>query len=293
MNHGPVDVSSLERKARQVRATCIQMSHDGKEGHLSSALSCVDLVVALYHRFLRVPVVDPKKNAERDRFILSKGHGCTALYAALAQRGSIPKEWLSEYARDGSPLPNHPCMHALPALEFSSGSLGHGLGVATGMLYGLRLDNNPARAAVLMSDGECNEGSVWESAMFAAAHKLDRLLAIVDNNGLQAVGRSDELMGHTSLEEKFRSFGWAARTIAGNRMDEIVSALEAFPFERGKPSAIIARTTGGAGVSFMQNQVLWHYRVPSAEEVGKALSELGEQPLHRGGSACVAPSPTP
>jgi transketolase len=280
----PPDAAALERKARQLRATCIQMSFDGKEGHLSSALSCVDLIVALYHRWLRVPVLDPKKQADRDRFILSKGHGCTALYAALADRGTIPRELLSEYARDGSPLPNHPCMHALPALEFSSGSLGHGLGVATGMLYGLRLDGNPARAAVLMSDGECNEGSVWEAAMFAAAHKLDRLLAVVDNNGLQAVGRSDELMGHTSLEEKFRAFGWAARTVNGNKMSEILAALDAFPFEPGRPSAIIARTTGGAGVSFMQDQVLWHYRVPSAEDVGKAFAELGERPIHRGGA---------
>jgi transketolase len=277
-----LDLASLERKARQIRATCVRMSHDGKEGHLSSALSCVDLIVGLYYHWLCVSPGDPKKS-DRDRFILSKGHGCTALYAALADRGFIPKEWLSTYATNNSPLPNHPCSHALPLLEFSSGSLGHGLGVAAGMLYGLRLDRNPARAAVLLSDGECNEGSVWEAAMFAGAQKLDHLLAIVDYNGLQAVGRSDEIMGHTSLEAKFRAFGWAARTVRGNQMGEVIAALDAFPFEPGRPSALIARTVGGAGVTFMQNQVLWHYRVPSAEEVGRALGELGERPLHLGG----------
>jgi transketolase len=275
----PVDLASLERKARQIRATCVRMSHDGKEGHLSSALSCVDLLIGLYYRWLRVFPDHPRK-PDRDRFILSKGHGCTALYGVLADRGFIPRPWLSTYAAKNSPLPNHPCAHALPQLECSSGSLGHGLGVATGMLYGLRLDGNPARAAVLLSDGECNEGSVWEAAMFAAAQKLDRLLAIVDYNGVQAVGRSDEIMGHASLEAKFRAFGWSSRTIEGNRMSDVISALDAVPFEAGRPSAIIARTVGGAGVGFMQDQVLWHYRVPSDEELEKALAELGERPLH-------------
>ena len=147
---------------------------------------------------------------------------------------------------------------------------------------GLRLDGVDARVVVLMSDGECNEGSVWEGAMFAAAKHLDRLLAIVDYNGIQAVGRSDELMGHTSLEQKFRAFGWAARTINGNDSSEIIAALDDFPFEPGRPSAIIAKTVGGAGVSFMEDQVLWHYRVPPADELQRALQELGEKPLHKG-----------
>lgn len=287
-----MDLPSLERKARELRATCVQMSHDAKEGHLGSALSCVDLIVALYYRWLRVSPAEPLR-ADRDRFILSKGHGCTALYAALADRGFIPLDWLEGYATDDAPLPNHPCRHMLPLLECSSGSLGHGLGIATGMLYGLRMDGLGARAAVLLSDGECNEGSVWEAATFAAAHKLDRLLAIVDYNGIQAVGRSDELMGFSSLEARFKAFGWAARTIDGNRLPEILAALEAFPFEADRPSAIVARTTGGAGVSFMRDQVLWHYRVPSDDELRRALEELGVSPLHKGASACVKPSPTP
>jgi transketolase len=274
------DLRWLEKKARELRATCIQMAHDSREGHLKSALSCLDILVALYYTWLNVDPEDCLKH-ERDRFILSKGHACTALYTVLADRGFFPVEWLSGYGQPHSPLPNHPCKHALPLLECSSGSLGHGLGIATGMLYGFRLDGNQARVVVLMSDGECNEGSVWEAAMFASAHRLDKLLAFVDNNGVQAVGRSEEIMGNTSLEEKFRSFGWAARTINGNHLSEVIGALEAFPLEKGRPSAIIAKTTAGAGVSFMEDQVLWHYRVPSTEDVSRALQELGAVPIHK------------
>jgi transketolase len=273
------DLATLEKKARHIRATCVQMAHQGREGHLSSALSCVDLLVVLYNSWLRVSPEDPKR-VDRDRFILSKGHGCTALYAVLADRGFIPKAWLSRYAENDSPLPNHPCRYALPDLEFSSGSLGHGLGVAAGMLYGLRLDGIGGRAVVLMGDGECNEGSVWETAMFAAAQHLDQLLAIVDYNGIQAVGRSDEIMGYTSLTDKFQAFGWAAEAIDGNDVSDIVDTLERIPFEKGRPSAIVAKTRGGAGISFMEDQVLWHYRVPSEEDLRKALEELGAQPIH-------------
>ncbi len=256
------------------------MAYEGHEGHLSSALSCTDLLVALYNGWLNVSPDNPR-DPERDRFYFSKGHACTALYAVLAERGFVPREELATYGHTDSALPNHPCRHALPILETSSGSLGHGLGIATGALYGLRLDGSSARAVVLMSDGECNEGSVWESAMFAAAHKLDRLLAIVDNNGLQAVGRNDVRTGHTSLEEKFHAFGWSARTINGNSMTEIIAALGAVPFTLDRPTAIIARTVGGSGVEFMEDKILWHYRTPSADELERALSELGEIPLHK------------
>ena len=273
--HAP-EIESLERKARAVRASVLQMAFDGKEGHLSASLAYVDLAVALYHAWLRLDPAHPYA-PDRDRFILSKGHGITGLYAVLAERGFLPRAALRDYNVPGKALPNHPCEHALPLLEMSAGSLGHGLGVATGMLYGLRLRNSPARAAVLMGDGECNEGSVWEAAMFAAAQKLDRLVAVVDYNGIQAVGRSDEIMGHTSLAEKFRAFGWAAREIDGADMGAIVATLADLPFEPGRPSAIVARTR--MGVSFMEGDVLWHYRKPSAAELARALAELGERPL--------------
>jgi len=274
------DIIYFQTKARQLRATCVQMAHDSREGHLSSSLSCLDLVLALYRHWLRL---SPQHSnvPDRDRFILSKGHGCTALYAVLADQGFISKNILSQYGQGGSPLPNHPCRHALPLLECSSGSLGQGLGIATGMAYGFRLDQIDSRVAVLMGDGECNEGSVWEAATFAAASHLDNLLAIVDYNGIQAVGRSDLLAGHTSLENKFRAFGWGACTINGNDFREIISALKDFPFEQGRPSAIIGQTRGGAGVSFMEDQVLWHYRVPTARDLQQALDELGERPIHK------------
>ena len=270
--------AAAERLARRIRATCVQMARLGGEGHLSSALSCVDILVALFDGWLRVSPTSLNDPA-RDRFLFSKGHACTAYYAVLAANGFIAPDLLRTYAQSGSPLINHPCRHALPLLDMSSGSLGHGLGMATGMLYGLRLLNRDARATVLMSDGECNEGSVWESAMFAAANQLDKLVAIVDLNGLQAVGRSHQLMGGTSLADKFCAFGWAAREIDGHDLRVLRDTLDAVPFEPGKPSAIIARTEGGHGVSFMTDQTLWHYRVPSDDEVGQALAELGARPL--------------
>jgi transketolase len=271
------DISALERLTREARATCVQMAYDGREGHLSSSMSQAGILVALYNAWLRVDPGNPKA-PDRDRFFLSKGHGCASLYAVLAQRGFFPAQALREYNREDGPLPNHPCSHALPLLESSSGSLGQALGIATGVLYALRLKGGAGRAAVLLGDGECNEGSVWEAAMFASAHKLDRLLAVVDYNGLQAVGRSDDLMGHTRLEEKFRAFGWAAREVDGTDLREVVAALDAVPFEPGRPSAVVARTR--AGVSFMDGDVLWHYRRPGAEDLAAALAELGERPLH-------------
>lgn len=273
------DIQVLENKARTIRATCIKMAHDGKEGHLNGALSCVDLLVGLYYCWLNVIPEDPKRK-DRDRFIFSKGHACSSLYAVMADRGFFSKQWISRYAQNDSPLPSHPCIHALPILECSSGSLGHGLGMATGMGYGLRMDGLQAKVVVLISDGECNEGSTWEAATFAAANQLENLLLIVDYNRIQSVGRSDNLMGFTSLEEKYRAFGWAARTINGNNIPEIIETLKEFPFEKARPSAIIAKTVAGAGASFMEDQVLWHYRVPSDEDLRKALQELSVSPIY-------------
>lgn len=270
----------LTQLAGRIRATCIKMAFHARESHVSSSLSCVELLTVLFGGFLNYCDGAKSGNSGRDRFIMSKGHGCSALYAAMAAFGIISPEMLREYSQTGSALPNHPCKHALPHLEISSGSLGHGLGIATGILYGLRLNrNDTSRGVVLMSDGECNEGSVWEAAMFGAARKLSNLLAIVDYNGSQAVGRSDEIMGFTSLEEKFRSFGWNAVQINGNDVGAIVDALDKFPFSPDKPSAIIAKTASGAGVSFMENDPVWFYRCPSENDLKNALDEIGEEPL--------------
>ncbi len=269
----------LTRKANRLRATCVQLAHDGHEGHLNGALSCLDLLIALFYGWLKINPNHPK-DSNRDRFIFSKGHACTALYAVLAELKFFPMEWLRKYAKNHSPLPSHPCVHALPLLDWSSGSLGHGLGIATGMSYGLKLKGSHARVLAFLSDGECNEGSTWEGAMFAAAKELENLLVVVDYNRIQSVGRTDELNGFTSLEEKFKAFGWGATTVDGHNFSDIFSALDHFPFEPGKPSALIAKTTAGRGVSFMEDQVLWHYRVPSVEDVQRALDELGEFPIY-------------
>lgn len=271
--------AELETIARKVRATCVQMAFDGREGHLSSSMSCIDALVALYGGWLNVDPDNPK-DPNRDRFLFSKGHAVTALYATLAAFGHIPASSLSTYGQENSPLQNHPCCHLMPQIEISSGSLGHGLGMATGMHHGMELDQRPGRVVVLMGDGECNEGSVWEAAAFACARKQTNLLAIVDNNNVQAVGTADELLGFTSFEDKFRAFGWSARTIDGNDMAAFRAALGDVPFEAGRPSAIISKTKGGAGVSFMEDKILWHYRCPDKEEVSAALDEIGDIPLY-------------
>ena len=272
----------LKKMASQIRATCVKMAFDAKETHLSSALSCVDILTVLFGGFLNYCDGGKSCNPERDRFVLSKGHGCSALYATMSAFGIISPELLREYSRPNSALPNHPCKYALPHLEISSGSLGHGLGIAGGILYGLRLDQNlTSRAVVLMSDGECNEGSVWEAAMFAAAQKLTNLLAIVDYNGSQAVGKSNVLMGFTSLEDKFRSFGWEAISVEGNDISVLVDVLNKFPFSTGKPSVIIANTVSGAGVSFMEKDQVWFYRSPSKHDLDRALVEIGEEPFYQ------------
>ena len=273
-------IEELQKKADEIRATCIKMAYKCQESHLSSALSCVEILTVLFGNWLRHPEPCGNQDKHRDRFILSKGHGCSALYATMASFGMIPAETLRSYSQSGSSLPNHPCKHAFPKLEISSGSLGHGLGIAAGMLYGTRLEGlSNIRAAVLMGDGECNEGSVWEAAMFAAAQKLNNLVAIVDNNGTQAVGRNDALTGFTSLEEKFESFGWEAITVEGNNIETFHNALQSLPLSQDKPSAIIAKTTSGAGVSFIENEQFWFYRRPDKNDLDNALSEINEPPL--------------
>ncbi len=266
----------LKRKSQELKATCIRLAHDGKEGHLNGALSSVDILIALYYGFLNVNPQSPQDPA-RDRLLFSKGHACTSLYAILADRGFFPKEWLADYAKDDSPLPSHPCKHALPILEVSAGSLGHGLGVGAGIAYSHQLRSNPSRVVAVISDGECNEGSTWEAATFAAQHNLSNLVVVVDYNGVQSVGRAPQLLGDaSSVEARFSAFGWDACQVDGHDIPGMIATLGKVPFQERKPSAIIARTRAGSGVSFMEDQVLWHYRVPSDEEVQKAMRELNQ-----------------
>ena len=259
--------------SKKIRERVLKMIFESGSSHIGSAFSCVDILTVLYFNILSI---DPKNplNSDRDRFILSKGHAASALYAALAERGFFPEENLDSYCRDKSNLPGHPTLRCVPGVEASTGSLGHGLAIGSGMAFAGKKDNKNYRVFVLMSDGECNEGSVWESAMFSAHHKLDNLIGIIDYNKLQAMGRTDEVIGLEPLRKKWESFGWAVEETDGHNHSEIEKRLKKTPFKKDKPSLIIAHTTKGKGVSFMEDKLEWHYKSPDKEQFAKALKEL-------------------
>jgi transketolase len=235
----------------------------------------VDLLVAAYWGFLRIDA-ESWDDENRDRFILSKGHSAAALYATLAERGIIAEELLSTYGKDGSSLPEQMSPHCVPGVEAATGSLGHGLSLGLGMALAGRIRRHDYRVGVLLSDGECNEGSVWEAAMFAAAQKVDSLVAIVDYNGWQATGRTDEIMALGDLREKWQAFGWHAVEVDGHDFGPLLAQLGDVPQLPGKPTAIVAGTVKGRGVSFMEDDNNWHYRIPTADEVKAACAELGQ-----------------
>jgi transketolase len=268
--------ASLEQQglvARDLRYQVVQLSHNAGTPHLGSALSCIDILVAAYWRTLRINPALPD-SPDRDRFILSKGHAAPALYATLAARGFFPADWLDRFAQHKSPLAEQPAPRCAPGIEFATGSLGHGLPAGIGMALAARLSKKDYRVFVALSDGECNEGSVWEAALFAPAQRLGRLVVVVDYNKWQATGRSNEVLNLPSLVDKWRAFGWAAREVDGHSLLQLSDALSAdFPAE-GQPTAIIAHTVKGKGVSFMEDDNNWHYRIPTAEEVAAAAKEL-------------------
>jgi transketolase len=253
------------------------MSHDAGTPHLGSSLSCIDILTALYWRVLKI---DPARATapERDRFILSKGHAATALYSTLQARGFFPASLLAAYNTDGGALAEHPGPHCAPGVEAATGSLGHGLPIGLGQALAGRIRGLDHRVFVLLSDGECNEGTVWEAALFAGAQKLERVCIIVDYNKWQATGRSNETMSLAPLREKWAAFGWDAFEVDGHDHDALVRLLENVPNGSGKPVAIVAHTVKGKGVSFMEDDNNWHYRIPKAEEVLAAKRELGLLP---------------
>ncbi|HEY4255015.1 MAG TPA: transketolase [Chlamydiales bacterium] len=264
----------LEKIAREVRYQIIEMSKLGKAAHLGSSLSCADLVIAAYSHFLRISP-DAPKDPGRDRFFLSKGHAITTLYAVLAQRGFFPSALLSTFNQNGGCLPEHPTPQCVPGVEIATGSLGHGLSIGIGHALASKIQGIPYRVMVMMSDGECNEGSVWEAALFAPVHKLDNLIAIVDFNKWQATGRSEQIMQLSPFKEKWEAFGWKTYEINGNSFEEILDVFSKIPEAPGKPTAIIAHTVKGKGVSFMEDDNNWHYRIPNDEELRQAKQELG------------------
>lgn len=258
--------------AHRMRAQALQMVHRAKASHIGSALSICDIVASLYGQVLRLDPVQPAA-PERDRFILSKGHACVAVYAALAETGFFPREDLLKYGQDHSVLMNH-ISHKVPGVEFSTGSLGHGLPFGTGKALAAKRSQWEWRTFVLLSDGELGEGSNWEAMMFAAHHQLDRLVAIIDYNKLQSLTTVDQTLRIEPLADKARAFGWAVREVDGHDHAALADRLGSVPWEPGKPSFLIAHTTKGKGVSFMENSVDWHYKSPSAEQLAQALGEL-------------------
>jgi len=266
--------AQLETTALTLRQRLVTTSAAAKIPHLGSCLSCVELLVALYWQELRVDPANPEY-PERDRFLLSKGHGAPILFQVLAERGFFPLERLEGFGKAGSVFHEHPPKPGyIPGIEAATGSLGHGLPMALGMALAARIQQSPTRCYALLSDGECNEGSIWEAAMLTAAQKVNTLTAIIDFNKWQATGRSQEVMALDPLAAKWEAFGWHAQEIDGHDFASIASALAAARVETNRPSVIVAHTVKGKGVSFMEDNNNWHYRTPNPEELAAALAEL-------------------
>lgn len=259
--------------AREIRRLAVRMAHRSRAAHLGSALSCADILAAAYWGPLRVDPARPQAS-ERDRFILSKGHAAAALYATLALRGFFPLADLDGYAGPGCSLEEHPSPASAPGVEAATGSLGHGLPIGAGMALAARITGRPSRVYVLMSDGEQNEGSVWEAAQFAAGKGLGNLCAIIDFNRWQATGRSCEVLCLEPLAEKWRAFGWTVVEADGHDPEALAGVLAGVPEPSGRPLAIVAHTVKGKGVSFMEDDNNWHYRAPNDDELARALAEL-------------------
>jgi transketolase len=269
------DLAALEAIARTLRARIVETSSRTGTPHLGSCLSCVDILTVLYFEVLRIDPGRPRE-ATRDRFILSKGHGAPALFQVLAKRGFYPESMLESFGEDGGVFAEHPPIpDHLAGIEAATGSLGHGLSIGLGMALAGRIQERSYNVFAVLSDGECNEGSVWEAAMLAAAQRVANLCVIVDFNKWQATGRSREVMALDPLADKWRAFGWNAVEVNGHDMAALLSALRQHPAVDGKPTAIIAHTVKGKGVSFMEDDNNWHYRIPTADEVITAKQELG------------------
>ena len=263
----------LAKIANQVRKDIVTGVYNAKSGHPGGSLSAADILTYLYFEEMNVDPKDPKK-ADRDRFVLSKGHIAPALYATLAEKGYFPKEDLKTLRHVGSYLQGHPDMKHIPGVDMSSGSLGQGISAAVGMALSAKLDSKDYRTYALLGDGEIQEGQVWEAAMFAGSRKLDNLVVIVDNNGLQIDGPIDEVNSPYPIGAKFEAFNFNVVEIDGHDFDQIADAFKQAKECKGKPTAIIMKTIKGKGVSFMENQVSWHGSAPNEEQYNIAMEEL-------------------
>ena len=265
-------MTGTEDLALKLRRHIVRMCSRGGSSHVGSGLSIADIVALLYGEVLRIDPANPEWS-ERDRFILSKGHAGACIYAALAERGFFDVDELDRHYQNGSRLSGHVSHKLVPGVELSTGSLGHGLGIGAGMAFNLRRQGGNQQVFVVLSDGECDEGSVWEAAMFAGHHRLANLCAIVDYNKLQSLGRVSDTVNLEPFGAKWRAFGWHALRVDGHDHDALRGAFA----ERAdnRPTCIVADTVKGRGVSFMEDQVLWHYRAPEGEEYAAAMRELG------------------
>ncbi len=269
-------IAALELTASKCRENVIRMIKASKHGHIGGALSCLDIVTAVYFHAMNIDPANPQKE-DRDRFILSAGHKCLAQYAVLAERGYFYKEILDTYGSLHSKIPGHPDMHKLPGVEANTGALGHGLSIACGMALGVRDEYPDAKVFVVMGDGELPEGSNWEAASVASHYHLDNIVLFIDNNGLQISGKVEDVMNMTPIDERFKAFGWAVRSIDGNDMREVVETLDSIPLEKGRPTAIIAHTVKCRGLSEGEGDVAFHYWSPSREEAEAAEKEISDR----------------
>lgn len=265
--------AELQKQANEVRQSIVTAVHSAKSGHPGGSLSAADIVTYLYFEEMNIDPRNPKK-ADRDRFVLSKGHVAPALYSVLAHRGYFPTEDLTTLRHTGSYLQGHPDMKHIPGVDMSSGSLGQGLSCAVGMAQAGKMDGKAYRVFALCGDGEIQEGQIWEAAMWAGAHHLDNLVVIVDNNNLQIDGTVEEVCSPYPLDKKFEAFNFHVININGNDFDEIRSAFDEAKTVTGQPVAIIARTTKGKGVAFMEDQAGWHGKAPNDEQYTQAMEEL-------------------
>jgi len=263
--------SSIEF-AKNIRIKSLHMVHATKASHIGSCLSMADMLAVLYTGVLRLWPNEPKC-PERDRFILSKGHATAIYYAALAEAGFIPSELLQTYCQNGSVLTGHVNHAGVAGVEVSTGSLGHGLGLGCGTAIGLKADKSDARVFVLMSDGECDEGSVWEAALFAPFHKLDNIVAMIDYNKIQSFGTVKEVLDLEPLADKWRAFGWEVVEVEGHDHAALHNVFLHLK-KNGKPTLILAHTIKGKGVSFMENTLAWHYKSPNDQELAQAIAEV-------------------
>lgn len=268
-------ITALKKQATAIRKHIIEEVHAASSGHPGGSLSCTDILTVLYFHEMRINVKDPK-SADRDRFVLSKGHCAPALYATLAEKGFFPAEDLTGFRNINSYLQGHPSMKDVPGVDMSTGSLGQGISAAVGMALAGKLDKKDYRVYSILGDGEIEEGQVWEACMAAAHYKLDNLTAFLDHNGLQIDGKITDVMSPESVHEKFKAFGWKVISVNGHDYQQIIEAIDEAKKTKGMPTMIIAETIKGKGVSFMENQAGWHGTAPNKEQRDQAIAELDE-----------------